>query len=118
MLKSVRILFVENHRTFARTVMEAFLPDQDVLLVGTIAEARQAVAARQDFDAVLVDYDLPDGKGTEVVLYLLAERFRGRIVAVSAHQDGNRALESSGAHATCPKREFRGVREVLRLPPR
>jgi CheY-like chemotaxis protein len=73
----VHILFVENHETFARTVAESFLPDQDVLFVGTLAEARRVLAARQDFDAVLVDYDLPDGKGTELLAHLQAGRFRG-----------------------------------------
>jgi DNA-binding NarL/FixJ family response regulator len=114
----VRILFVENHETFARTVTESFLPDQDVVLVGTLAEARRVLAASQDFDAVLVDYDLPDGKGTAILAHLQARRFRGRIVAVSSHQDGNRTLVASGAHATCAKQDFRRIREVLSLPAR
>jgi DNA-binding NarL/FixJ family response regulator len=114
----VRILFVENHETFARTVTEAFLPDQDVVLVSTLAEARRVVAARQDFDAILVDYDLPDGKGTDILAHLQAQRFRGRIVAVSSHGDGNRALIASGAHATCAKQDSRGIREMLGLPAR
>jgi hypothetical protein len=67
---------------------------------------------------VLVDYDLPDGKGTEVLAHLQAQRFRGRIVAVYSHEDGNQALVASGAHATCAKRDFLRIREVLRLPAR
>jgi hypothetical protein len=38
------------------------------------------------FDAVLVDYDLPDGKGTDVVRALCAMGFRGNIVAVSSKE--------------------------------
>jgi DNA-binding NarL/FixJ family response regulator len=114
----VRILFVENHETFAHIVTESFLADQDVVLVGTLAEARRALAATPDFDAVLVDYDLPDGKGTEMLAHLQARQFRGRLVAVSAHHDGNQALVASGAHAACAKRDFRRIREVLKLPAR
>jgi hypothetical protein len=62
-----------------------------------------------------MDYDLPDAKGTEMVVHPQAKGFRGRIVAVSSHHDGNQALVASGAHAMCQKRDFRCIREMLRL---
>jgi CheY-like chemotaxis protein len=90
----VRILFVENHTVFARTVIEQFLGNHQVVLVPTVAAAKQALG--MTFDAVLVDYDLPDGKGTEVVRALRAIGFEGNIVAVSSREDGNAELRAAG----------------------
>lgn len=102
----MRILFVEDHRVFAETVATQFLSAHEVEIAESIAVARQAIVAGPAFDAVLVDYDLPDGKGTEVVRQLRANRFKGGIVAVSAKDEGNAELRAAGAHASCKKAEI------------
>jgi DNA-binding response OmpR family regulator len=108
----VRILFVENHAEFAKTVKREFLSDHEVLIVPTISGAR-IQASTHTFDAVLVDYDLDDGKGAEFVRWLVQLPFRGLIVAVSSHESGNAALVAAGAAATCPKTKFSTIGEVL-----
>jgi hypothetical protein len=75
----MRILFVEDHRVFAETVVAQFLSDHEVEIAESVATARNAVMTGPAFDVVLVDYDLPDGKGTEVVRQLRAMRFRGAL---------------------------------------
>jgi CheY-like chemotaxis protein len=87
--RTARILFVENHQVFAHTVIEQFLSNHEVVLVATVAEAKQALTT--SFDVVLVDYDLPDGKGTEVVdaLNATADPLLGR----------RRGVFSSPSHA-------------------
>jgi DNA-binding response OmpR family regulator len=107
----MKILFVENHEAFARTVVELFLAGHDVTHVTTVGAARGALGAA--FDAALVDYDLPDGKGTEVVRALHAARFAGPVVAVSSRDEGNDELRSAGATATCRKADFRTIAAVL-----
>lgn len=107
----VKILFVENHLLFAQTVIEQFLTGHEIMLVPTIAEAKGAMSPT--FDAVLVDYDLPDGKGTEVVLALRAMGFRGAIVAVSSREEGNDELRAAGATRTCSKKDFRAICAAL-----
>ena len=99
----MRILFVEDHRVFAETVVTQFLSGHEVEIAESVAIARKAIAIGPTFDAVLVDYDLPDGKGTEVVRQLRASRFKGSIVAVSAKDEGNAELRAAGAHASCKK---------------
>ena len=107
----MRILFVENHSVFAETVITEFLHGYGVTLVGTCAEA-QAVELKS-FDAVLVDYDLDDGKGDAVVRRLRESGFQGPIVAVSSHDDGNAALLTAGASVACKKSRFREVPALL-----
>lgn len=96
---------------FAQTVIDQFLANHEVVHVTTIAEANRVLS--QAFDAVLVDYDLPDGKGTEVVRALRAVGFAGNIVAVSSREEGNEELRSAGAKAVCSKKDFRGIGAAL-----
>jgi DNA-binding response OmpR family regulator len=107
----VKLLFVENHQVFAETVIDQFLAGHEVVLVPTVAAARSALS--HTFDAVLVDYDLPDGKGTDVIRELLAMGFRGNIVAVSSKEEGNAELRAAGAKVTCSKKDFRAIAAAL-----
>jgi DNA-binding response OmpR family regulator len=102
----VRILFVEDHPTFAEVVATQFLTSHQVVFAQTAAGARAALAAEPAFDAVLVDYDLPDAKGTAVIQHLRSTGFAGVVIAVSAKDDGNAELRAAGAHAVCKKAQL------------
>ena len=107
----MRPLFVENHRVFADTVIQAFFPNDHV----TVVASPRAVwdLALDAFDAALVDYDLDDGKGDEVVRALEQRRPNLPVIAVSAHEGGNAMLTAAGADAVCAKIELARIREVL-----
>jgi DNA-binding response OmpR family regulator len=119
-MSRLAILFVENHSVFAETVVEAFLSSHAVSVVPSIAAAREAMA-RSRYDVALVDYDLDDGKGDELVAGLRADGVRLRVIGVSSHAAGNDALHRAGADATCSKltsrtskRRSRGSRPASR----
>jgi len=109
----VRVLWVENHAVFVRMAGRQFLAAHDLTVVPSVAGAVAALTA-QGFDAVLVDYDLDDGKGAEVVWFARRLPVPPAVVAVSSHADGNAALLAAGAHAACPKTQFAGIEGVLR----
>jgi DNA-binding response OmpR family regulator len=109
----MRVLYVEDHRVFAETVAAQFLAAHEVVIAGSVAAAREVLATAAAYDVVLIDYDLPDGKGTAVVQQLRLARFAGRIIAVSAKDEGNRELCAAGAHATCKKAELHQIGAVL-----
>ncbi|MCA9715646.1 MAG: response regulator [Myxococcales bacterium] len=108
----MRILFVENHAPFAATVGEAFLAAHYLTLVGSVADALAFVAEGR-FDCVLVDHDLDDGPGTLIVEALRARGFSGPIVATSAHDEGNAALQAAGATHVCKKSQFHTLAALL-----
>jgi DNA-binding response OmpR family regulator len=83
-----------------------------VTTVDSIAAARAAVSA-DGFDAVLVDYDLDDGKGDVLVGWLSSLASAPVVVAISSHQAGNDALLRAGATAVCPKLRFDQIATVL-----
>ena len=70
-------------------------------VVPTIAAAKRALATAA-YDVALVDYDLDDGKGDELVRWLHAEGLRVPAIGVSARAERNDALLAAGVRAVCP----------------
>jgi DNA-binding response OmpR family regulator len=93
----MELLWVENHPQFTRFA-RPFLAEYSVTIVPSLAAARAALGQTR-FDMVLVDFDLDDGKGTELVRELVAGTGRPLIVATASHADGNTALLQAGADA-------------------
>ena len=106
----MRILYEENHAVFAETVTRQFLSEHSVLVVPRIAAADNALRA-STFDLLLVDYDLADGKGDELVRRVADGKIR--IIGVSSHQAGNEALLKAGAQGVCSKMEFDEIHAVI-----
>ena len=107
----MELLWFENHPQFARFA-RPFLAGYSVTVVPSLAAARSAVG-KTHFDVVLVDFDLDDGKGAELVRELAARVGRPLIVATSSHADGNAALLDAGADAFCVKLEFARIPGLL-----
>ena len=112
----MKILFVENHTVFAEIVRAKFLGGHEVVTVPSLASAREALAA-QSFDAILLDYDLDDGKGVDLLLELRASGNRVPVVAVSAKAECNQVLVAAGASASVSKLEFGKIVAVLKSLP-
>jgi DNA-binding response OmpR family regulator len=108
----MRLLWVENHALFARLAGRQFLSGHDLILVPTLAEARSALCG-PTFDAILLDYDLDDGKGDSLVASVRQMSPRPVVIATSAHQEGNDALLRAGADAVCSKTRFAEIDTVL-----
>ena len=108
----MRILFVENHAGFAQQVCSAFLGQHEVTVKSTLASAYEALE-RQEWDVVLVDYDLDDGKGIALVQRLIQRQPRPKLVAVSAFEEKNDEMLRAGADAVCGKLSFSGIGDVL-----
>jgi CheY-like chemotaxis protein len=108
----LHILFVDNHARFARIVSQQFLSSHEVTVVPSPAAARSALQQRS-FQVVLLDYDLDDCKGDELVRELSTLEPPPKLVAVSSHDAGNTAIFSAGADAICSKMQFAHIAEVL-----
>lgn len=110
---AVKILFVDNHPEFTSTVIDCFLREDDVVVVATIAAAKERIQESR-FDILLVDYDLDDGKGDELVRWLRSIDANTKVVAVSARDLGNEALVAAGANTVCSKTSFARIQTALR----
>ena len=87
----MKILYVENHTVFAAQVCQQFLATHTVRIVPTLAAARDALGG-DNYDLLISDYDLDDGKGDELVRACRVLHPSLKIIAASAHEAGNTAL--------------------------
>jgi DNA-binding response OmpR family regulator len=108
----MKILFVENHAVFAAQVIPLFLSSHAITLVPSMAEARRALST-SEFDLLLVDYDLDDGKGEELLKEIRANHSDIPVIGVSSHEAGNRALLKAGANSVCSKMDFDQIQTVI-----
>jgi two-component system cell cycle response regulator len=108
----MRLLYVEDHAAFRAQVIPKFLADHHVTEASTLAEAR-ALLPSGTFDAVLLDYDLPDGKGIELLEELQQSGWTGWVVAVSSFEENNARLLAAGAAAGVSKMKFGGITTLL-----
>ncbi|MDB6021632.1 MAG: response regulator [Pedosphaera sp.] len=97
---------------FARQVTSQFLSAHEVTIVPSLAEARQIVLAGQ-CDLVLVDYDLDDGKGAELVKEIHTMFPALPMIGVSSHEEGNQIMLKAGARAICSKMQFDRIEAVI-----
>jgi CheY-like chemotaxis protein len=110
--RAVKILYVENHAIFAEQVSQQFLSAHQVKVVSSVADALEQLLA-EDYDLAIVDYDLDDGKGDELVRICRAKHPTLKIIAGSSHESGNAALVRAGASAVCGKMEFDKIAAVI-----
>ena len=108
----MNVLYVENHSVFAANAKRQFLSIHTVTVVPSLSAARQAIR-RETFDLLLVDYDLDDGKGDQLVREVSTLRQGELIIGVSSHDEGNGALLRAGAHAVCSKMQFDQIQTVI-----
>ena len=62
----------------------------------------------------LVDYDLDDGKGDDLVRQIKVSHPNLKLVAVSARELGNERLIAAGADVVCAKVRFSQIETILR----
>ena len=108
----MKILFVENHSIFADQVIRCFLSAHQGTVVPGLAVARNKLAV-ETYDVLLVDYDLDDGKGAELVQEVRMNGSAVRIIGVSAREEGNEALTQAGADAVCSKHNFDRIQSFI-----
>jgi DNA-binding NtrC family response regulator len=90
----VSILIVEDE-VHARQNYETFLSDQgyDIIGVGTLAEAREHLN-RGDVDIVLLDVNLPDGYGPNLLYEIQHMSFKPMVILITAFGDIEMAVDA------------------------
>lgn len=98
----LRVLVIDDHRVFTDLLALALDADPALACVGIasgFAEGR-VKAEVIDADVVLVDVQLGDGDGTELVAALTTERSERRVIVLTAHPnalDADRALRAGAS---------------------
>ncbi len=107
-----RVLIVDDHAGFrskARAVLEA----EGYEVVGEAVDGASAVSSSRALrpDVILLDVQLPDFDGFEVLSRLAFDGHRPAVVLTSSRDasDYGRRIEASGARGFVPKAELSGA---------
>ncbi|GAA4936662.1 LuxR family two component transcriptional regulator [Actinomycetospora succinea] len=81
------VLVVDDHRVFTDALRMSLERQDDVAAVTVAHSAREALARarRVELDAAIIDLDLPDGSGLDVVAALRGLRPGARTIVLTAH---------------------------------
>jgi two-component system nitrate/nitrite response regulator NarL len=98
----LRVFVIDDHPIVREGFLKAFADARDLELAGQAGTAADALAqcATSRPDVVLVDLNLPDRDGSEVIVALRAGVPGAKVVVVSAYSDEYRVAEAlrAGAH--------------------
>ncbi len=115
-----KVMLVDDHASFRQAV--AFILGREATIevvaqAGTLSEARQLLTEQAVVDVAVVDFNLPDGSGTEFVEHLRHLNPRGMALLLTASVDPathSLALEA-GANETLHKSEaITGIVEAVK----
>lgn len=106
----MRVLLVDDYPPVRRRAKEILLeaqPEADIVEVGTASDAIKLVT-EQEWDAAVVDFNLPDESGLDVLGVIKRRRPRARVIVVSALPGDmyELAARDAGAQAFIPKEEM------------
>jgi two-component system phosphate regulon response regulator OmpR len=113
-----RVLHVDSDGDTALVLATLLVPETEVVHAATLAEAVEAVESGR-FSLVVLDPDLPDGDGADLLLRLKRQQEHTPVLLYSARHPGLRTQ----AHAflpkpwTSPRQLWRTVSHLLGIDP-
>ena len=114
-----KVMLVEDHVPFRQAIDLILSREPEIEVVaraGTLDEARWLLA-EQDVDVAVVDFNLPDGSGTELVEPLQSFNPRGMVLLLTASVDPetHTIAREAGANEVLHKSEaITGIVETVR----
>jgi DNA-binding NarL/FixJ family response regulator len=98
----VRVLLIDDDANMRRVIAHELLADLRINLVSEGASVREGrrLTSQHEFDVMLVDLNLGDGTGFELIEHLKAVRPAAEAVVISAMEDTQHALHAFKLGAT------------------
>ncbi len=112
----IRLLLVEDHLAIRDPMAELFDRQPDLQVVGlaaTLAEARALLAGGTVVDVALVDLDLPDGRGSQLVRELRQGQASAVAIVLTGSVKPIEHARAIGAGAACILPKAAPIRDVL-----
>ena len=94
--KPVRVLLVDDDPHMRRVIAQELMADERTLLVAQAASVREGRKAikQHEFDVLLVDLNLGDGEGFELLDYLKSARPAAEAIVISIMENDDQVLHA------------------------
>ena len=109
----IRILLVHDHASFCQALAFMLEREADLTVVaqaGSLAAARHVLAP---VDVAVVDLDLPDGNGVDLVREFRAANRQGRVLILTAARDPLQYAQAVAAGAAAVLHKSVHLREII-----
>lgn len=80
------MLIVDDEEDIRSLLSEIFKPNFTVMTSGSIGEGQVRLKSHQGIDVLLLDLDLPDGSGFDLISSLNGEIDKDHVLIISAHK--------------------------------
>jgi two-component system nitrate/nitrite response regulator NarL len=112
----IRVLLVDDHSSFRQPL--AFMmqrePDLEVVAqAGSLAEGRRVLKDAKDVGVAVVDLDLPDGNGADLVRDLRTANPRGMVMVLTASKDQAQIARAVEAGASGVMHKSASISEII-----
>src|SRR5215211_7700127 len=111
----IRVLLLDDHTSFRELLALRLARERDLAVVmeaGSLAEGRQGVS-QVEADVALVDLDLPDGSGVDLIRELRAVNPQAQAVLLTASGDRRLHAEAIAAGASGVLNKTVGSAEII-----
>lgn len=111
----VHILLIDDHALFRESLVRLLAVEAGLNVVGhcaTIAEARR-IMSETSVDVVLVDYDLGEESGTDLLKYLHQTESKARVLVLTAGMRASATLTALDSGAAGVILKHSGTRQLL-----
>jgi two-component system nitrate/nitrite response regulator NarL len=115
MTTSIRILLVDDHAIFRESLQRLLAGEPGLLVVGdcaTISEAKRIISEKA-VDVVLLDYDLGEEAGTDLLQFLHEAQSDVRVLLLTAGMLANATLKALDTGAAGIFLKHSGTRQLL-----
>lgn len=112
-LRRCTLLIVEDNSAFRQRIIRSYLSRCRVVELPK-ADHFTEVLDSERFHCILMDYELPGGRGDTLVTSARSSGYQGAIVGISSSEYLNRKLLQAGADAAVEKRHAYQLPGVIR----
>ena len=106
-MKTISVMVIDDHPLFRQGLRNVLQGEPDLSVLGEAGDGQEAltVIRRDRPDVALLDINLPELNGLQVVRQIQAERLATRVIMLTAYHDLEQELHSfrAGSAAYCPK---------------
>jgi two-component system, NarL family, nitrate/nitrite response regulator NarL len=112
-MSQIRVLLVEDHRSFREALAFLLELEDDIQVVAQAATLDEARSRLFDIDVAVVDLELSDGRGIDLIAALRRASPNAAVLMLSGHADGPRLASMLDAGAAMAMSKAVAVSEIV-----
>lgn len=111
----IKILIVDDHELMRVGLKEILLEEKEMKIIGEAKNGDEMFAFldHNECDIILLDHNMPDKKGTDLIVELKKRRFKAKVILLTLNSDYRKSIEAYIAGAAGFLNKSIEVRELI-----